>query len=802
MSSYRVAPIFVIRAAGVAFDHLDRLATPQTSAAARELLVRRKEFADAKDQVETLLRSGTHGLSEELFAAWRKAIRTGTMPPVADQASSAFAMCWDRARHQAAAESALKDALHQELERARKELHESSRTLLPPYLVFGAGEFRDRLSDLSDGAALPPRNARTRERERHLLLYLQRVCSKNDTFSEFGPSGWGTVSDAEEGLRFAADLKLTRTAFFERWAAHAVAAAINQDFEARMELAPRLNPTGRLEPDGFFLTETNDRILLDPETLAALRHCDGLTPAHALTLAPARLENLARQNVIRWEAEVPAMEPYAFNALADLVNRWREGEARARWTALLDPLSALPENFSRAAEVSARTNIMADGRDRLAKLGIAQQSAQRHLYSAANPIAEECFRSGEFVLSERLLQQFVSDAEPWIDLWRDTYAFVASRVAAGLRRFYESTPRQNGSVPLPAFLRHCAINQMPLTAHGCVVLAHRAFQELKVAFRKRIEDRAELEVLELTREDCHFVRNNFEYPKFDEYTFPSADLQIAARSAEAIRAGDYQWVLAELHPPPALLHQCFYWSCPDPDTLSAALASTALGRPNFHFGFAAADFTAHTTVRIFDALPELTYFVAPQRGKPKFRTLAPGDAEVYIDETGDVCVRKRDSHEHLGSFARAWLIPLGFHPFFFGRAPHMPRLRCGNVIVQRRSWTIGLGELPSGNFSGISTDLVVAVEHLRAEEGWPRHIYIRPTEQALRRSGAEGRDKDTKPVYIDLESYLSLEIFHRWLNKSGELEVTEMLPDPDHLCWHESDGRRTFELRTLIVPRS
>ena len=67
----------------------------------------------------------------------------------------------------------------------------------------------------------------------------------------------------------------------------------------------------------------------------------------------------------------------------------------------------------------------------------------------------------------------------------------------------------------------------------------------------------------------------------------------------------------------------------------------------------------------------------------------------------------------------------------------------------------------------------------------PRLVYIRPTEQALRRSGAEGRDKDTKPVFIDLESYLSLEIFHRWLVKAGELEVTEMLPTPEHLCWQE-----------------
>ena len=80
-------------------------------------------------------------------------------------------------------------------------------------------------------------------------------------------------------------------------------------------------------------------------------------------------------------------------------------------------------------------------------------------------------------------------------------------------------------------------------------------------------------------------------------------------------------------------------------------------------------------------------------------------------------------------------------------------------------------------------------------------LAIRPTEEALRRSGVEGRDKDTKPVFIDLESYLFLEILHRWLTKAGELEVTEMLPTPDQLLWHEADGRRTFELRTLILPR-
>ena len=149
----------------------------------------------------------------------------------------------------------------------------------------------------------------------------------------------------------------------------------------------------------------------------------------------------------------------------------------------------------------------------------------------------------------------------------------------------------------------------------------------------------------------------------------------------------------------------------------------------------AADFTAHTAVRQMDALPDLTTFVAAQRSTPGWRNVAPSEVEVHVDDsTGDVCMRQRGSHEHLGSFARAWLIPLGFHPFSFTRAPHTPRLRCGKTIVQRRTWTVNGDELAVAKAAGVFGALVRAIEQLRAAKEWPRYIYIRPTEQALRRS--------------------------------------------------------------------
>ena len=58
----------------------------------------------------------------------------------------------------------------------------------------------------------------------------------------------------------------------------------------------------------------------------------------------------------------------------------------------------------------------------------------------------------------------------------------------------------------------------------------------------------------------------------------------SARAGEAITRGEYQWVVAELHPPLALLQHGFYWSCPDKDGLSRSLETAAAGRPSFHFG--------------------------------------------------------------------------------------------------------------------------------------------------------------------------------------------------------------------------
>ncbi len=734
--------------AGVPFDSVETLATPESVRVARELEMRRGVRARAREAVEQFFRSRERLLSADAYRALRVAIHAnkppvgifGEQPPIfSHYAAAATAV--------ASLEAQLAETLEREVAGARRALIQQSRKYLERYLLFGAegvrGMLTGQLVAYPEGGQFPDRNNAARKVEQSLLMYLQRVATKNDTFSEFGPSSWGRIEPTSTGVRIEPQSGIAaREVFLERWTAHAMAAAMNADPDVRAMLHGR-------------------------------------------------------------SVDVPALEPHAFDTLLADVKKWIGGPVRDHWSSVLQPLAELQARFAGATATLERGAILGEARSRLESVGAPRGTSERFLYSATNPIGEECVRESGFRISETLVSQVSLDAAPWIDLWRDSFAFIASRVAAGLRQVFEKAAPPDGALPLPLFLQACEAARLPLPGTGLIALAVMAFQEVKAAFRERLRPHAGQEVYDLTLEDCHVVRNNFEYPSFDEYTYPSADLQLAAQSVEAVAAGNYKWIIGELHPPVALLHHGFYWGCPDKNLLNEAFAQSAFGQPNFHFGFFAADFTAHTTVRIFDALPDLSYFVAPQRGNSKWQMVPPDSAEVYIDAaTGDVRVRRTDSREYLGSFARAWLIPLGFHPFQFGLAPHTPRLRCGRVIVQRRTWTVRADEMPAGHYNGISADLVTAVEQIRAGKDWPRYIYIRPTEQALRRSGAEGRDKDTKPVFIDLESYLFLEIFHRWLVKAGELEVTEMLPAPDGLPWREPDGRRTFELRTLIVPGS
>ncbi|HJT80213.1 MAG TPA: hypothetical protein VJ719_03365, partial [Chthoniobacterales bacterium] len=560
-SDYAIAPIFLIRMAGVPFDLLDKLATPRTTFAARKAIAAEKELSSILEELQQIVTALRDQGGAKEYQSLQRALRSKSPERLAN--FSAFKPWREKLLGIAEAAHLADRMLAGELTAARQHLYTIARDLLPRYLVFADPAMRERVMKQASGPVLP-RNKDARAHERHLLLYIQRICAKNDSLSEFGPESWGTADRKIAGVVIDPQPGVAaRETFLERWTAHGAAAAMNADPKVRSELAPRIHPNCRLEGDSIVFCDSGESITPTPMQLDLLRQLDPRTPAHVFSDRMDDLALLARENLIKWEVEVPAMDAHAFDTLVTDVRRWRDNPTRSRWLGLLEPIADLPIRFAKNTATESRIQVMDEARAALNQLGVIRGGSNRFLYAAANPIGEECFRRTNFTINPAMFDEVVQQAAPWINLWRDCYAFVADRVSAGLRRLLENSPRQDGRVPLPMFLRFCAERKMPLTGPGLVGFAHLAFHEVKAAFRELFQDRGGLNEWQFTEEDSQFVRRKFQYSSFDEFTYPSADLQLAARSVDAVGRGDYQWILAELHPPVALLHHGFYWSCPD-----------------------------------------------------------------------------------------------------------------------------------------------------------------------------------------------------------------------------------------------
>ncbi len=796
--AYEIAPLFPIRMAGVPFDVLAPLATPRALALAREVAAQAAEVdRRAAAAQEALLREADgpgRRIRDHLGRLIAKrqapeALSAGAPPEVGAYAEAVARLGRLRARHD--------EVLRDELDAGFRALRRAAVRFMPEYALFASSTVEALAADLRPDGEWTPERRRNQRRDRTLLMYVQRLATKNETMSAYGPLAWGRVDAAGRGVRLEAREGVLRQAYFERWVADAIVATMNRDPETRAEIAPRLHPFARLEDGAVLRLDTGARVPLDAETLALVARCDGRTPAQVLG-AGDRLAALADEGALLWTMECPAFVLDRIGALRASVAAWRDGPARARWAPVLAALSAIPEAFLRETDAASRREIVARAREIVEGLGAERTPAaaerQRDLYRGSNVLGEECVRDAELVVGADLARQVAAGAAPWFDLWRDVYAFCAHRANEKLRALHATVPGRSGAVPLPAFLRASDAAGLPLTGIGIPALAHVAFGEARAAFREAMAGRKDARVWTLAAEDCAFLGRRFDFPRFDAFTFPSADLQLAAGSAADVAAGRHRWVVAELHLAAAVLVQSIVWSSPDREAFGRSVRSVA-GR-TCDWGFPT-DLVSHTMLD-FEPLAGLWTYLGPSAVAARWIAVRPADAEVVVADDGDVRVRAAGVDR--GSFARSWVLGLGFHPFVLPTGAHTPRLELGGVVVQRESWVVSAVDLPSAPYRSGAPELARDVERLRAARGVPRYVFVRPTEAAVRRIGAGGRDKDVKPVFVDLESYAFLDVLARWLAKHGELDVTEMLPGPDDLLWREADGRRTFELRTLVGP--
>ncbi|MFJ7906040.1 lantibiotic dehydratase [Kitasatospora sp. NPDC096204] len=833
---WSLAPVAMLRHAGYPLSLLDRVVDSPTARAADTVLALRDEAVELGRRLKAALRAERAGTRGDL-ASGVGMLRP--FPPVdlARLGAELGPAALDSAKRYQDAVLAL-DAHWTAFERQHGAALADARgavldlfrepSLQQVLLLSNDARFEEFTAWIAAGGA--GSDGHVRRMTDLLAMYLQRVTTKNETHAHFGPlavartSPWGPA-----GVTWSTG-PLRRVARLSHWAGEAMAAVLSARPEAFETVRPRRRPLAFAEgpvvrlyafeattgmPDGWrFVAVRSDTF--DAHQCWLWERCDGERTVARLrddwAGRPDRpadrtfdrvLAELVDQDwlVGRWEIPIgstdvlrslaghlPAGSPdlAVVRRLDDGLRRFAEGPTAGR-AALLGELKAAFE------EVTGTP---------------ANRSGGRH-YADRGILHEEAYSPvRDVVLGPDVAELIGRELSPVYDL---TLLVPRLRVRRELAVLHHWTARRFGlgtPVPLPDFYAAFFADR-PLLAARCEEVDREAEaldREVVALLLDGAEDGRPENVVERARLEELLARHPATPP-----ALCNPDVMLAAPDAAAIGRGDFLAVVGDCHAVrEALTHSSFA------PLLQAEAPELLDGIHARYRGLLDEDETlvdlsrSHpdkTAAQLTYPCPDLEVYGR----SPKARSDVLRPDRLYLVATAD----RLELRAH-GLTGRLKLLapPAGgpsirqdpLSPFAFPRhfggvgirdrdRDHLPRIRCGRVVLHRERWRIPAGALrgwsPGVHRSRGDAPEFAAARGLRRELGLPRRGFLKiPGEP--------------KPVYVDWDSPLVVrQVFRLARRTAADLEFTEMLPAPEHL-WLDIDGERhTSELRCAVFsPRS
>lgn len=653
-----------------------------------------------------------------------------------------------------------------------------------------------------------PRTARNRRNEALVTSYAQRYAAKNDTIGFFGPAGWAEIVDGAPALtvRTAAGLA-ARTVYFEGWAVRTLAERYAAG--VRPWLVPRRAPLVGLG-DTYLRVPFAPPVPIAPLYAYTLRMVDGARTARGVVAAvlaePAAnardaaevyavLTELHEQGRIAWTLDVPPDDIRPEWTVQSRLSTVDDEAARAPALAALDELVAARDAVADAAGVpGAVAPALAALDETFTRLtGAEPTRLPGEVYAGRTLVYEECLRGEEITLGPSLLDPVRSPLALMLEAARWFTAAGAALVHRACLDLY----RSHGDEPMPLGEFWLGANKlifdMPAGLVGPLV---RALQErwarilpLPAGARRVTVHSGDIEAAVLGA----FATAR---PGWAGAVHHSPDVMLCATGPDAIRRGDVEWVLGELHPGRNTLRYATRVAYHrDPDALRAASAAD-IGRPIVLLAETAE--LGGMPARLGNALagPDdlRLVFAHDSSGLDPARTLLVGDCDL-VEVNGRLVVRSGarvlDLVEVLADALSGQLIQ-HFHPFPRGR--RTPRVSIDRLIVQRESWGFTPEEVPFARMTGEAARFRAARRWARTHD-LPRYVFVRAT-------------GERKPVFVDLYSLASVDLLCRLVRRADRhpeptVTVTEMLPTPEQLWLADGSGRRyTTELRLCAVEQT
>ena len=670
------------------------------------------------------------------------------------------------------------------------------------------------LAEAAQWAAGQPRTPQRRKSEEVVATYLQRYAAKNDTIGFFGPVGWARL--AFEGplvqCQPGPGLIARRSVYFEHWAIAALARRLAEEPALRPWLAPRLRlGVGWAAGE---LRDVDGRIVpLAPEEERVLAGCDGARRARDIAeelaaspldpLPPGQvlavLDRLAQAGIVTWTLEVPLELRPELTLRAALE---RIGDPDLREPALR-ALEELDEGRRRVAGAAGDPAALAR---RLGELdatftrltGAAPYRNAGRMYAARSLVYEDCRRDAEVAFGPELLHRLGPPLTLVLQSARWLTSDIARRFEQELAALHAALQDRCGAEAVPSALFVQEARATLLAGDNAGVTA--AGEELRDRWARLLGiGPAESAAGAVHRRAADLAERAAEAfgdagPAWSLVRHFSPDLLLAAPGAAALRRGDFQAVLGELHPGNTLGWSCFLSQHPAPEELLEALAAD-LGRDPLVMPQIPRYWNQRTNIGL--VLPSFHRYeiVEQPPGRPACRPLPAGTVEI-VRQAGRLEARSRDGAVRLPAIELFGLYLTDACSTILGQllppAPHGPRVAIDDLVIARRRWSFEAAEL---DFAAVKA----AAPRFLAARRWARR-------HRLPRFSFYKLPSETKPIYLDLDSPIYVDIFARLLRKEGApaagpgVVVSEMLPDFRGLWLTDGQGNAfTSELRLTAI---
>jgi hypothetical protein len=657
------------------------------------------------------------------------------------------------------------------------------------------------------------RNSDLRQKEEMVANYLQRYCLKNDTIGFFGPVGWAKLVNGNSPLsvRTGSALVARSSVFFENWCIEALADKISAIKSLRPWFAPRLLPFFRVEAGVLYSSAPVSQ--LTAAHAAILKKCTGESTAREIAQAIIALPQYgvrtegqvygilqvyAVRGIISWALELPyCLRPE--QKLRELLQKIEKEELRHPLLDELQQLESGREKISRSLGDPRQLDQALEELDttftRLTSRPATKSAGS--MYASRTLVYQDCQRGVQVEIGPELVATLGAPLALLLNSARWFSYQVATAFREKFREIYEELSHKNQTRKVD-MLQFCGRIE-PLIFDPVKRLFNDIVPEFQSRWETILQVPWEKQKVEYTSAVVKpLVENSFAISGagWQLARYHSPDVMIAASSVDAIRRGDYMFVLGEVHMGENTLRFSFDVSQHDkPEELFEAFQtdlpqSRVVPVPPRHWP-RITNRTSLALVSPYDHYLEISS--SPVAGGPRSQVIPIGALAVEQSPEG-LIVRSWDGSlqfdiiEFFGEFFSGATIEL---MKIVGRHPHVPRITIDKLVVVRETWSFLVNEL---DFIHLEPEYerFLEVRRWMHHHRLPRFVFVRVR-------------IEVKPFYLDFESPIYVEVFIKTVrrmavsdSKEGKITLTEMLPATDEVWLPDNQGRRyTSELRIV-----